>query len=253
MTDSGALSVELSDVTAGYGSTSVLRGINLAIAPGSLVGLLGPNGAGKTTLLRTISRITQMRSGRIILGGQDVTAWPPERIPSLRVAHVPEGRRMFAGMSVLDNLLMGAHLDRHDRAGSLESVYEIFPQLRERARQKADTLSGGQQQMVAIGRALMMRPRLLMLDEPSQGLSPLLVDEVLKSIRTIAATGVTVLLVEQNARSLFELISEARLMSDGVVTKSIPKEELRRSDALRQLLTELPGPESHLTDEEVSK
>jgi len=240
----------LEDVTAGYKDAVVLRRTNLTIEPGGVVGLLGPNGAGKTTLLRTVSRLTRVRSGRILLGGQDVTQWAPERIPTLGVAHVPEGRRMFTGLSVMDNLLMGSHLHRHGREAALDEVFEIFPQLRERQKQRADTLSGGQQQMVAIGRALMQRPRLLMLDEPSQGLSPILVRQVLAAIKVIAATGVTVLLVEQNARSLFEVIDEAMLMSDGVLTASIPKSQLTNSDLLRQLLMEVPAGETPTRTEE---
>jgi branched-chain amino acid transport system ATP-binding protein len=240
----------LADVTAGYKDAVVLRQTNLTIEPGGVVGLLGPNGAGKTTLLRTVSRLTRIRSGAILLDGEDVTQWAPERIPALGVAHVPEGRRMFTGLSVLDNLLMGAHLHRHGRDAALDEVFEIFPQLRDRQKQRADTLSGGQQQMVAIGRALMQRPRLLMLDEPSQGLSPILVRQVLAAIRVIAATGVTVLLVEQNARSLFEVIDEAMLMSDGVLTASIPKSQLANSDLLRQLLMEVPAGETPTRTEE---
>lgn len=240
MTDVEPLSLVLKDVTAGYRDTVVLRHLDLEVEPGGVVGLLGPNGAGKTTLLRTVSRMIRLQSGRLLLGGEDVTRWPPDLIPTLGVAHVPEGRHMFTGMSVLDNLLMGAHLHRRGRDADLERVFEIFPQLKDRQQQKAETLSGGQQQMVAIGRALMMRPRLLMLDEPSQGLSPMLVQQVMASIKLIAATGVTVLLVEQNARSLFELIDEARLMSDGALTASIPKDRLAVSDALRQLLMEVP-------------
>jgi branched-chain amino acid transport system ATP-binding protein len=241
----------LENVTAGYRDAVVLRRTSLTIEPGGVVGLLGPNGAGKTTLLRTVSRLTRIRSGRILLDGEDVTNWAPERIPTLGVAHVPEGRRMFTGLSVLDNLLMGSHLFRHGRAAVLDEVFELFPQLRDRQRQRADTLSGGQQQMVAIGRALMQRPRLLMLDEPSQGLSPILVRQVLASIRVIAATGVTVLLVEQNARSLFEVIDEAMLMSDGVLTTSIPKDQLANSDLLRQLLMEVPAGETPVRAEEI--
>jgi branched-chain amino acid transport system ATP-binding protein len=251
MTELEPVGLVLEDVTAGYRDAVVLRHTNLTIEPGGVVGLLGPNGAGKTTLLRTVSRLTRVRSGRILLGGQDVTQWAPERIPMLGVAHVPEGRRMFTGLSVLDNLLMGAHLHRRGRDAALEEVFEIFPQLRDRQKQRADTLSGGQQQMVAIGRALMQRPRLLMLDEPSQGLSPILVRQVLAAIKVIAATGVTVLLVEQNARSLFEVIDEAMLMSDGVLTASVPKGELANSDLLRQLLMEVPAGEKPARTEEI--
>ncbi|HEX3649237.1 MAG TPA: ABC transporter ATP-binding protein [Pseudonocardiaceae bacterium] len=241
----------LENVTAGYRDAVVLRQTNLTIEPGGVVGLLGPNGAGKTTLLRTVSRLTRVRSGRILLDGADVTGWAPERIPTLGVAHVPEGRRMFTGLSVLDNLLLGSHLHRRGRDEVLDEVFALFPQLRDRQKQRADTLSGGQQQMVAIGRALMQRPRLLMLDEPSQGLSPILVRQVLASIKVIAATGVTVLLVEQNARSLFEVIDEAMLMSDGVLTASIPKAQLANSDLLRQLLMEVPAGETPGRTEEI--
>ena len=184
-----------------YGAVHALKGVSLRAEAGEIVTLIGANGAGKTTLLRTISGLVPARTGRVKFEDRDITRWPPHQIVGLGVSHSPEGRLVFANLSVEVNLELGAYL-RKDRIGirqDRDRVFELFPRLKERRRQSAGTLSGGEQQMLAIGRALMSRPRLLLLDEPSLGLAPLLVREIFRTIQEINHSGVTVLLVEQNA------------------------------------------------------
>jgi len=200
-----------------------LRDVSLEVSAGKVATVIGANGAGKTTLLRVISGLIPPRSGRLRLNGQDITGWPPERVVAAGVAHVPERRQLFGSMRVEDNLLLGAYLRlRRERRRAveedLERVYELFPRLRERRRQVAATLSGGEQQMLAIGRALMARPQVLLLDEPSLGLAPLLVRELFRVIRRLREEGYTVLLVEQNAHQALRVADVAYVMETGTIT-----------------------------------
>lgn len=215
--------LELQGVSAGYGRLVALRDVSLEVPAGRVAAVIGANGAGKTTLLRVVSGLITPSSGRLYLNGQDITGWPPERVVAAGVAHVPERRQLFSSMRVEDNLLLGAYL-RLRRGSSrqveedLERVYQLFPRLRERRRQVAATLSGGEQQMLAIGRALMARPRVLLLDEPSLGLAPLLVRELFRVICGLRGQGYTVLLVEQNAHQALRVADVAYVMETGTVT-----------------------------------
>jgi branched-chain amino acid transport system ATP-binding protein len=231
-------SVRLSDVTAGYGDIAILRNFSMTVESGSVVGVLGPNGAGKTTLLRTLSGLTKITAGEIMLGDKVLTHRSPAEIARAGVAHVPEGRRVFPGMTVIDNLLVGAHENWRSRDDSLAYVYRLFPRLTERSRQRAETLSGGEQQMLAIGRALMMQPKLLMLDEPSQGLSPAMVEAVIERVKQISTEGVTTIIVEQNARALLNVIASAFVLTDGAIVRVIGPDELRTSETLMTILTD---------------
>jgi branched-chain amino acid transport system ATP-binding protein len=226
----------VSDLRAGYGRIEVLKGLSLQVGPNDYVAVVGANGAGKTTLLKTISGTVPARSGQVVLDGQDVLGRPAHKVPTLGVAHVPEGRQIFPALSVLDNLLAGAWLrkDRAEREESLEQVYSLFPRLKERAAQLAGTLSGGEQQMVAVGRALMLRPRLIMLDEPSQGLAPKLVGEMYEQLKVVHAAGTAILLVEQNTTAALKYAHHAYVMEHGRITMDGPCEELRGSDDIRK-------------------
>ncbi len=226
----------VADLCAGYGRIEVLRDLTLNVGPGDYVAVVGANGAGKTTLLKTISGTVRARSGKVELDGEDVLSRPAHKVPALGVAHVPEGRQIFPALSVLDNLLAGAWLrkDRREREESLEQVYTLFPRLNERSSQLAGTLSGGEQQMVAVGRALMLRPRLLMLDEPSQGLAPKLVGEMYEQLAAVHAAGTAILLVEQNTTAALKYAHHAYVMEHGRITMDGPCEELRGSDEIRK-------------------
>lgn len=220
--------LELDNLSMGYGAVEAVRNISLTVEKGEIVTLIGANGAGKSTILRTISRLVNPRSGRIIFAGADITRFSPERVVRLGVAQCPEGRQVLAGQSVLDNLELGAYT-RHDRKGirdDLEQVYRLFPRLAERKDQPAGTLSGGEQQMLAIARALMSRPRLLLLDEPSLGLAPLVVREIFDTIRDLNRKGVTILLVEQNARLALQVSQRAYVLDAGQITLSGPAADL---------------------------
>ncbi len=215
--------LELEGVSAGYGRLVALRDVSLEVPSGRVATVIGANGAGKTTLLRVISGLLPPRSGRVRLAGQDITGWPAERVVAAGVAHVPERRQLFGSMRVEDNLLLGAYLrlrrePRRRVEEDLERVYELFPRLRERRRQVAATLSGGEQQMLAIGRALMARPQVLLLDEPSLGLAPLLVRELFRVVCRLRDQGYTVLLVEQNAHQALRVADVAYVMETGTVT-----------------------------------
>ena len=212
--------LRLESVTVAYGPVEALHEVSLEVAAGEVVTLLGANGAGKTTTLKTISGLLRPRAGRVLLQGSDALAWKPHEIVARGVAHVPEGRRVFTSLTVLENLDMGAYTVRDGKAAAegLERVLALFPRLKERIAQPAGTLSGGEQQMLAIGRALMGRPRLLLLDEPSLGLAPLLVQEIFREIGRInREDGTTILLVEQNAHMALRLASRGYVLETGRV------------------------------------
>ncbi|HEY8394119.1 MAG TPA: ABC transporter ATP-binding protein [Thermaerobacter sp.] len=224
-------------LSVSYGAIQAVHDLSLEVREGEIVALLGANGAGKTTTLRTISGLTRPRSGRIIYAGEDITQWPPHRIVAAGLVHVPEGRRVFAPMTVLENLEMGAYGQRDpDRIRErMRRVFAKFPRLEERKHQLAGTLSGGEQQMLAIGRALMAKPRLLLLDEPSLGLAPLLVREIFATIKEInERDGVTILLVEQNAHQALQIADRAYVLETGRVVLSGPARELSDNPKVRE-------------------
>jgi len=227
--------LELHDVEARYGQVQALHGVSLTVEEGEVVALLGANGAGKTTTLRAVSG-TVRKSGRVLYAGRDVSRRAPERLARLGVAHVPEGRGILAELTVWENLRLGAYV-RRDRTvkDDLERVAELFPWLRERRGQQAGTLSGGEQQMLALARALVARPRLLMLDEPSLGLAPLVVQELFRVVRTLnEEEGLTVLVVEQNASIALEVSQRAYVLEVGRVAVEGASEELRRHEGVRR-------------------
>ena len=226
----------LQTVHSAYGNIRALRGISLSVARGEVVTLIGSNGAGKTTTLRTIMGLLVPRAGQILLEGQPIAGLATDRIVRLGIAQAPEGRRIFPRMSVLENLEMGAFA-RRDRAqipSDLEHVLTLFPRLRERLRQRAGTLSGGEQQMLAMGRALMARPKVLLLDEPSMGLAPLFVETIFSIIRTINAEGTTILLVEQNARMALQVAHRGYVLQSGEIVLHDTASALLRSDIVRK-------------------
>ncbi|MDR1985392.1 MAG: ABC transporter ATP-binding protein [Treponema sp.] len=227
--------LQVSDLTVHYGAIQALRGISFEVAQGEIITLIGSNGAGKTTTLHAISNIIKKTRGTVFFEGADISALPPDRIVASRLIQVPEGRRIFANLTVRDNLEMGAYT-RRDKKGvkkDLEMVYALFPRLKERIHQTAGTLSGGEQQMLAMGRALMSSPRLLLLDEPSMGLAPILVDEIFAIIRRINEAGTTILLVEQNAYKALGLAVRAYILETGYVLKSGPAKELMGDPAVK--------------------
>ena len=220
---------------AGYGAVEVLRGVDLHMAPGELVALLGSNGAGKTTLNSVVSGLVPTWAGRVVFDGQDLTGAHYRRVVQAGLIQVPEGRKVFPNLSVLENLELGAFTRaRARRAENLVRVFDTFPRLRERQTQLAGTMSGGEQQMLAIGRGLMAEPKLLILDEPSLGLSPLLVEEMFALIAQLRAGGLAVLLVEQNVGQSLEIADRAYVMENGLIRFSGTSAELLASDTLRQ-------------------
>ena len=211
------LSVEA--VSTAYGAVQALRDVSIEVAKGEIVTLVGANGAGKSTLLMTICSDPRARTGRIMFDGRDITQLPTHEIMRLGIAQVPEGRRVFPRMSVMENLLMGAQVPGHDPAPLLDQVFALFPRLKERQAQRGGTLSGGEQQMLAIGRAMMSKPRLLLLDEPSLGLAPLIVRQIFSAIRDLnEKEGLTVLLVEQNANQALRLAHRGYVLVNGRIT-----------------------------------
>jgi branched-chain amino acid transport system ATP-binding protein len=224
--------LSVSGLSVHYGGIRAVRSVDLEVEPGEAVAILGPNGAGKTTLLRTIAGLERPAEGRVELAGRDVTGAPAERLVRAGIALVPEGRGVFADLPVRDNLLLGAYHRRH-RSEDLADVYSLFPILAERARQPAGTLSGGEQQMLAIGRALMSRPRLLMLDEPSLGLAPLAVRQVVDRLLELRARGTTILLVEQNIRAALQVATRGYVLQRGRVLLEGTSDELREAPAVR--------------------
>ena len=231
--------LELRELQVAYGPAPALWGVSLTLAAGELLSIVGPNGAGKTTLINAIAGVLRARAGKIVFEGQDITALPPHRFIAAGIALVPEGRRLFTGMTVRENLELGSYLKaaRARRPASLDAVLDLFPALREKLPALAGELSGGQQQMVAIGRALMARPRLLLLDEPSLGLSPLIVHETFAAIRRINAEGTTVLLVEQNVAMAMQVSTRAYVLEEGrIVAEGAPDELLARPEIQRAYL-----------------
>jgi len=228
--------LELNGVDALYGRIQALRGVSIKVEKGEVVALIGSNGAGKTTTLRTISGLMHPANGTITFDGRDITHTRPSRIVELGICQSPEGRRLFARMTVLDNLVMGAYT-RNDKAGivsDMDRVFTLFPRLQERRTQIAGTLSGGEQQMLAMGRALMARPKVMMLDEPSLGLAPILIETIFSIVREINSQGTTVLLVEQNAHKALEVATRAYVLETGVVVQSGSGRELLASEAVQK-------------------
>jgi branched-chain amino acid transport system ATP-binding protein len=228
--------LEIKNLNVHFGVIHALKGISITVNEGEIVTLIGANGAGKTTTLRTISGLKKPTSGEILLEGEDIADVSVQNRVRLGISHVPEGRRVFPGMTVLENLEMGAYLrkDKAETAKDLEMVYELFPVLSDRQKQLAGTLSGGEQQMLAIGRALMSRPRILLLDEPSMGLAPLLVQEIFNIIKNVNEVGTTVLLVEQNAMMALQIAHRAYVMETGSIVLSGSGAELLRSEQVKK-------------------
>jgi branched-chain amino acid transport system ATP-binding protein len=227
--------LKVDNLTVHYGAIQALRGISFEVEQGEIITLIGSNGAGKTTTLHSISNIIKKTSGSVVFDDHDITALPPDRIVAAGLVQVPEGRRIFANLTVRDNLEMGAYT-RRDRAGikaDMENVFGIFPRLKERIRQIAGTLSGGEQQMLAMGRALMAKPRLLLMDEPSMGLAPILVDEIFSIICRINESGATILLVEQNAFKALGIAGRAYILETGEIVKTGPAAELMKDDSVK--------------------
>ena len=228
--------LEVKDLHVSYGAIKAVQGISFEMEQGETVALIGSNGAGKSTTLRTISGLEKAKSGSIVFQGQELTKLKPHQIVQLGIAHVPEGRRVFARMSVDENLRMGAYIikDQARINENLEKVYGHFPRLKERRRQLAGTLSGGEQQMLATGRALMTDPQIVLMDEPSMGLSPLLVKEIFAIIQQLHESGITILLVEQNAKMALAVSDRAYVLETGKISMSGKASELAEDDRVRK-------------------
>ena len=228
--------LDLKGINAGYGSFQALFDISLTVNAGEAVSVIGPNGAGKTTLMRVISGMTAPFSGEMEMEGKSLSSFPPHQIVELGIAHVPENRRLFPGMTVEDNLKLGAFAKtaRGDSANNLEFVYELFPRMKERRSQLAGTMSGGEQQMCAIGRAIMSGPKLLLMDEPSAGLAPVVVQQVFSLVRRIREEGYTVLIVEQNVQQVLQVVDRAYLLEAGQLIDSGKSEDLLESESVRK-------------------
>ncbi|MBQ6365534.1 MAG: ABC transporter ATP-binding protein [Oscillospiraceae bacterium] len=228
--------LEIKDLNVYYGVIHALKGLSLTVNDGELVSLIGSNGAGKTSTLHAISGLLPVASGSILLDGKDLLKTAPNKILSLGLAHVPEGRHVFARLTVEENLLMGAYIERNQKKiqENLEKIYSYFPRLKERYRQLAGTLSGGEQQMLATGRALMTNPSIVLMDEPSMGLSPLLVKEIFSIIGTLHENGITILLVEQNAKMALAVADRAYVLETGTITMSGIASALASDDRVRK-------------------
>jgi branched-chain amino acid transport system ATP-binding protein len=234
--DGGAPMLEIDDLHVYYGNIAAVKGISLRVYPGEIVSLIGANGAGKSTTMRAISGLVKTRKGSITFEGQKISGLPGHEVAKRGIAQSPEGRRIFGRMTVLENLELGAFM-RKDTSGIVadqERIFELFPRLRERISQKAGTLSGGEQQMLAMGRALMAQPRLLLLDEPSMGLAPVLVDVVFETIERVNKQGVTVLLVEQNALAALNIATHAYVLETGHIELEGTGPELAHNDDVRK-------------------
>lgn len=228
--------LEIKDLEVCYGVIRAIKGVSFEVDQGEVIALIGANGAGKTTILHTITGLISASKGSILFEGKELTKTPAHKIVSMGMAHVPEGRRVFQELSVLENLKLGAYT-RKDKTGiaeSLKMVYERFPRLEERKNQVAGTLSGGEQQMLAMGRALMSKPRIILMDEPSMGLSPLLVSEIFDIIKVISESGTTVLLVEQNAKKALSIADRAYVLETGNITLSGKASELINNESVKK-------------------
>jgi branched-chain amino acid transport system ATP-binding protein len=228
--------LSLSSVSAGYGSFQALFGVSLEVPDGEAVGVIGPNGAGKTTLMRVISGLIPLREGEMSIAGRSIAGLPAHEVIERGIAHVPENRRLFPRLSVEENLRIGAFIPqaRARFAEQLDYVYTLFPRLKDRRDQLAGTMSGGEQQMCAIGRALMSKPKLLLMDEPSAGLAPLIVQQVFELVQRIRAEGLTVLIVEQNVQQVLDVVDRAYLLEVGTIKLSGTAAELRNNSLIRQ-------------------
>ena len=225
--------LDVQDINVHYGKIAALKGMSIQVDEGEIVSLIGANGAGKTTTLKTISGLRPLTSGRILFNGQDISKTPGHKRVLLGIGQSPEGRGVFPGMTVQENLLMGAYTRKDDLKADLDEVYELFPRLNERRTQFGGTMSGGEQQMIAIGRALMTKPKVLLLDEPSMGLAPMLIAQIFDIIREINKRGTTVLLVEQNAQQALKLSDRAYVLETGRVVQSAPGAELLNDPKVR--------------------
>lgn len=228
--------LELSNLCVSYGENRVLRGINLSVQEGEIVCLIGSNGAGKTTMLRTLSGLLKPETGAIRFLGNPLNGLPPHKIVRMGIAHVPEGRRIFAGLSVVENLVLGSFLRKGDAEvrRDMDGVYELFPVLFERRKQPGGTLSGGEQQMLAIGRAIMTRPKMLLLDEPSLGLAPLVVEDIFRTISEINRRGTTVLLIEQNATIALSVARRGYVLDSGEIVLEGSSQDIASNDLVRR-------------------
>ena len=227
--------LEVKNLKVHYGVIQAIKGISFEVNEGEVIALIGANGAGKTTTLQTITGMLKPSEGEILFEGQDIVKVPGHKIVSMGMAHVPEGRRVFAELSVYENLKLGAYTrkDKNEIAESLAKVYKSFPRLEERKNQLAGTLSGGEQQMLAMGRALMSKPKIILMDEPSMGLSPIFVEEIFHIIREISASGTTVLLVEQNAKKALAIANRAYVLETGNIVLSGDAKEMMNNDSIK--------------------
>ncbi len=232
--EKGLLLLHIDDLHVSYGGIEALKGISLDVYKGDIVTLIGANGAGKSTTLRAISGLVPIKSGTITYEGGVIDGQSPQQIVSEGICMVPEGRRVFPNLTVLENLRIGAYLRRDDIQPDIEHVYDLFPRLKERSWQLAGTLSGGEQQMLAVGRALMMRPKLLMMDEPSLGLAPLVIRDIFRIIRTLHDEGITILLVEQNANAALRVADRAYVLETGSLGISGTGEELLNDPSVKE-------------------
>lgn len=226
--------LSVKDLNVSYGAIHAIHDVSLEVNDGEIVSLIGANGAGKTTILHTITGLKKAQSGSVTYNDNDLLKTEPSKIITLGMAHVPEGRHIFPGMTVEENLEMGAYIRKDDLSASMKEVYERFPRLKERRRQLAGTLSGGEQQMLAVGRALMSKPSILLMDEPSMGLSPLLVKEIFSIIKEVHKQGITVLLVEQNAKMALSISDRAYVLETGHISMSGAADELLNDEQVKK-------------------
>ncbi len=228
--------LEIKDLEVYYGVIQAIKGVSFEVNEGEVIALIGANGAGKTTILHTITGLIPSKAGKVTFEGEDITKLPGHKIVTKGIAHVPEGRRVFAQLTVLENLKLGAYTrkDKNEIEESLEMIYKRFPRLKERRNQLAGTLSGGEQQMLAMGRALMSKPRIILMDEPSMGLSPIFVNEIFDIIKEVSAAGTTVLLVEQNAKKALAIADRAYVLETGNITLSGDADVLMNDDSVKK-------------------